>query len=205
MALFGSSPLVISLLATRYFSIGDGVIDVTHFLGFMAAVTASTHLFGTFALRGASIKPEEQSQEPIIIVTDADEENDLAIREEPSPSEDNEETSALLSATHKHPVAVVEIIPIQEPQHGSTLDLLKDGYFWILALIATIVFGSVSAYSLSSWDVTYNIIHHRARWSWPTLLPSFSHSPLTKTSLPLLQSQHKFSCSPLPTHLHVSS
>ncbi len=144
MALFGSSPLVISMLATRYFSLSDGVIDVTHFLGFMSAVTAATHLFGTFALRGPSTKPEDAQDQPTIVVTDADEERNIAAPQNNIALEDeeSEETSALL-ASNKRPRNAVEIIPVPEPQHGTVLDLLKDTYFWILAFIATVVFGSV--------------------------------------------------------------
>jgi hypothetical protein len=143
MALFGSSPLVITMLATRYFGTGETSVDVTRFLKFLAVLTATTHVFGTLALRVPSEQPVVSPDEPIIIVTDADEENDVYTTRDSSLTQDPEdETTALLTPKKTTP-STVQIFPVQEPRHESTLELLQDGYFWIFAFIITVVVGSV--------------------------------------------------------------
>ncbi|KAI0343109.1 MFS general substrate transporter [Trametopsis cervina] len=140
MALFGSSPLFLTMIATRKFSDEAEKLDAARFLAFAAVLTAVTHLFGSFALRVPSATPDISAEEPTIIVND--EENDVSTPDRtPLEDEDADENSAMLSF-NKHSATAVEIIPVQEPQHGSVLDLLRDGHFWILALVGVVVVGS---------------------------------------------------------------
>jgi len=142
MALFGSSPLFLSMIASWEFSNRDSGIDVTQFLVFMSMLTAATHLFGAIALPGPVSKPTVVQDEPIIVVTD--EENHMSVAtadDESIPEEEPSERSSLL-AHNKYASVGVEVIPVQEPQHGSALDLLRDGYFWILTFIVVFTVGS---------------------------------------------------------------
>jgi len=52
MALFGLSPLCLSILASDFFTDpGSGLLDIVLFLKFLAALTAFTHLLGYFVLQ----------------------------------------------------------------------------------------------------------------------------------------------------------
>lgn len=52
MALFGLSPLCLSVLASDFFTDpGAGLLNIVPFLKFMAVLTASTHLMGYFVLQ----------------------------------------------------------------------------------------------------------------------------------------------------------
>ena len=56
MALFGFSPLVISLVANRFFTHPESGLDVTHFLGFLAVAAGIMHLFSAACMQGPEPK-----------------------------------------------------------------------------------------------------------------------------------------------------
>ncbi|OJT14597.1 hypothetical protein TRAPUB_8843 [Trametes pubescens] len=68
--------------------------------------------------------------------TDTDDRDDLNALEEAEP--------LLADASEPIPMesANVHFVPVPEPQHGSTLELFKDPYFWVLALWMLLVVGS---------------------------------------------------------------
>jgi hypothetical protein len=179
MALFGSSPLIITMFATRYFGTGEASVDVARFLKFLAVLTATTHIFGTLALRVPSEQLADSPDEPIIIVTDVDEENDVyTTRDNSLPQDPEDETTALLTPKNIGP-STVQIFPVQEPRHESTLELLQDGYFWIYAFIITVVVGSVR--TVCSVYLPYSLLVYLERndYGQPSIyipFPSSQHS-----------------------------
>lgn len=143
MALFGSSPLLLSVIAAHQFNDQLSGINVTRFLAFLSLLTGATHLFGAIALPGRGDNPTPAAGEPRN--TAADEENTSSFTHATDSGEaDADERSALLPP-NKHKTGVeVTIVPVQEPEHGSTIDLLRDRNFWVLAMIVVIVIGTVS-------------------------------------------------------------
>ncbi|TFY79997.1 hypothetical protein EWM64_g4020 [Hericium alpestre] len=127
MALFGLSPLFLSLLA-KPFSRPDTDLDVTAFLTFLAALAGTVHLIGAFTLHVPPLLSDRAtiSEEPVIIGHE-----DL---EEAS----TDERQALLPG--KGPQVSVDVVPVEED--ATVLDLLKDPNFYILALITMLVLGS---------------------------------------------------------------
>jgi hypothetical protein len=119
MALFGLSPLFLSLIASEGFTSPTAGLDVTRFLKFVAMLTGSTHLIGAFTLRTPAIR------------------GDFLIPSQPDSEQEVNERSSLL------PGSMVEGKPAQ-PNHGSVVKLFSDPCFWILAMILVVALGSVS-------------------------------------------------------------
>ena len=144
MALFGSSPLLLSAIATHQFNNEPSGINVTHFLAFLSLLTGAVHAFGAAALPSGGEQPVLSSDASAVVITTDEESEILPTSDMIQPSEtDVSETSALLaSKTHKL-ATQIDIVPVQEPQHGSSLDLLKDRYFWVLAVVIVIILGTV--------------------------------------------------------------
>lgn len=139
MALFGLSPLVLSLVANRVFTHPDSGLDVTHFLGFLAAAAGTTHLFGALCMQGPEPKhTHSHSSSPL-----EDEENcsPTSVPSEEAESDIDDEARPLLESNK--PTAEGDLTPVPEPQHGSVGDLLKDPYFWMLFAILVVLIGGV--------------------------------------------------------------
>lgn len=116
MSLFGLSPLLLSSIASNFFSDATtGSLDVTRFLQFLAVATGVVHLAGAYALTVPSTTTTL-----------------------PSPtSEPDDERSRLLDNEHPAECAT-------DPRDGSAVDLLRDPNFWLLALYMIMVLGSVN-------------------------------------------------------------
>ncbi|KAI0006067.1 MFS general substrate transporter [Russula compacta] len=116
MALFGLSPLFLSLLVSRYFTDPYTGLNVTRFLNFLALASGIIHLVGAFTLRICT--PQ------CAVASTSDNFND--------------ERQPLLSS--KAPQSGVQVIPVNEG--SSILHLLKNPHFWLLALVSLLILGS---------------------------------------------------------------
>ncbi|OCH95034.1 MFS general substrate transporter [Obba rivulosa] len=129
MALFGLSPLFLSAIASGLFTDADGVLYMTRFFAFMAVLTGVVHLFGALTLPGptpnSKTAPATSNPQELL---DED-------------AEDSDEVDPLLPPTNK-PQTAVNVVSVQEPQHGTTADLLKDAHFWLLAVIVALIVGA---------------------------------------------------------------
>jgi hypothetical protein len=123
MALFGLSPLFLSVIASNFFTDPDAGLNVPQFLRFLSIFVGSVHLIGAFYIK-TPLAPGLSSA-----------------RTEQASSAD--ERSPLLPATPH--VSVDVLTP------GSALDLLRDPSFWSLALVVLVTLGSVRLTSLS-WN-----------------------------------------------------
>ena len=140
MALFGLSPLFLSVIASSYFTLEDGSIDVTGFVTFMAILTGVVHVIGALLLRTPQIAEVEATIPSEIL----DDEESLA-----GPSTD--ERSPLLAKNKKNDVQVqVTVVPVESKQ--TIIDLLRDPYFWLLAFLVLVCLGSVSDRMFNLFD-----------------------------------------------------
>jgi hypothetical protein len=116
MALFGLSPLFLSVVASNYFTNPDTkTLDVPYFMLFLAILTTTVYLLGAVNLR--------------IIIPDSD-----SARERLSSSdveEDIRETTALLPKP----------TPASDP---TVADLLRNQDFWLLMAFCILTLGAVS-------------------------------------------------------------
>ena len=124
MALFGLSPLILSLLASTFFTDPFTGLDVPRFLNFLAITSGIVHLLGAFNMRSCKL---QNIVEPVTATT-SDEERSTDEREPLLPNKNHRPGSP--------------IMPVREGR--SVIELLKDSYFWLLALVALIILGSVS-------------------------------------------------------------
>jgi hypothetical protein len=122
MALFGLSPLFLSLLASTFFTTADTGLDVAHFLKFLAIFAGAIQLFGALNLKTPLVT--EISSSPT---------------DDPERSNINERTALLPGKSIPEAVA-----PANED--GSAFDLFQDSSFWILAVIVLVNLGLVSSY-----------------------------------------------------------
>ncbi|EGO20921.1 hypothetical protein SERLADRAFT_397857, partial [Serpula lacrymans var. lacrymans S7.9] len=126
MALFGLSPMFLSIIASRFFSYEDSGLDVTSFLRFLAITCGCVHVFGAMTLRIPDLADNTRLQ---LTVEDTEEQADV------------DERTALLQAPHKSiPGVEVQVVPVEV--NGSALDLLKDRNFWLLAFVVFVILGS---------------------------------------------------------------
>jgi hypothetical protein len=133
MALFGLSPLFLSVLASNFFTDPVTGLNVTRFLKFYAMMTGCVHLIGTITLRLPLVS---EHNEPCI--------------DDPEPTAEPDERSALLPSKPPNDVEVL-IVPVNE--HGSLVDLLRDCNFWTLFFVALVVLGSVSQLCVTKFFV----------------------------------------------------
>ncbi|OBZ75977.1 putative transporter MCH1 [Grifola frondosa] len=121
MALFGLSPLLLSVLASKHI----------HFLSALVLPGPTSHAKPDIAgasSQGEPIPTEEDERSPLLtsslLVDDTRRSGDHE-----SVASDEQDFKP-----HKHAV--------QEPQHGSVLDLLADPHFWVLSLLLTLAVGT---------------------------------------------------------------
>jgi len=136
MAIFGFSPLLLSAIASRYFTYPDTGLNVTYFLAFLAILNGAVHLFSGLCMQGT---------DHIVPIS--------ATIEDPQPSsssvsiavvEDVEEAERRPLMTNKRPSSELDfpLFCVPEPQNGSVTDLLRDPSFWLLTLIVAVVLGT---------------------------------------------------------------
>lgn len=133
MALFGLSPLILSLLASTFFTDPSTGLDVPRFLNFLAITSGTVHLLGAFNMR--SCKRQNIVPSTPETATTSDEER---------PTGEHE---PLLTNKNHRPDS--PIIPVREGR--SVIELLKDSHFWLLALVALIILGSVRRHLTTSY------------------------------------------------------
>ncbi|KZV84422.1 MFS general substrate transporter [Exidia glandulosa HHB12029] len=120
MALFGFSPLVLSLFASSLFTTPDG-LDVTRFTAFVAALAGATHIFGALTLQILPPPAVEPARSPLPRI---DEERASL-----------DERSALL------PKPTPSYLELPPGCDGSVRTLLTNIDFWILAFASLCALG----------------------------------------------------------------
>lgn len=143
MALFGLSPLFLSVIASNYFTSEDGTLEVTRFVTFMAILTGVVHVLGAINLRT-----------PQIAQVEALDSSDIQDDEESVFEQPADERSPLIAPNKKSNVQV-SVVPVESKQ--TVMDLLKDPYFWILAFLVMVCLGTVSP--STSPDIEGYLIH----------------------------------------------
>jgi len=123
MALFGLSPLFLSVLASNFFTNPDTGLNITHFLKFHAIVAGGIHLVGAITLRLPPVS------EPKVLTSICD----------PEHAAEPDERSALLPSRSS---GNVDVPVIRANEHNSVEDLLRDCNFWTLFLVALVILGS---------------------------------------------------------------
>ena len=142
MALFGLSPLFLSLIASRFFTDPIAGLNVTQFLTFHAVAAGLVHLLGAFNLHTPSVSTRLSSMsEESSSSADSDLEESL----EPT------ERTPFLPGKQKN--VDVQVIPVDE--EASIADLLRDTQFWLLAVIIMFTLGSVSLFTTSLKALIY--------------------------------------------------
>ena len=124
MALFGCSPLFLSVIATNFFTDpATGQLDICHFMRFLALLTGSVCILGFINLRGL----KHSVHQPQII---------------PEAIEENvpQETSPLLVTT----LSNHQLMQASDP---STIELLYRFDFWLLIFFCLLTLGAVRIFS----------------------------------------------------------
>lgn len=128
MALFGLSPLFLSVLASNLFTDPGTGLNVTRFIKFHAIMTGCIHLLGAITLNLPSVSELKASP-----------------THDTEQAAESDEHSPLLPGKPPNDVDVL-VVPVDE--HSSVVDLLRDRNFWTLFFVALVVLGSVSRLSL---------------------------------------------------------
>jgi len=126
MALFGLSPLVLSAIATSYFTDPiTGLLNVSRYTTFLASLTAFVYIFSALVLHHAGSA-----------VLTVDGEFNTRTAEEVGPGE----TTPLLASD-------LEFTPVPQPSklNHTTSELLKTVDFWLLAVFCILTLGVVCA------------------------------------------------------------
>jgi len=121
MALFGLSPLFLSVIATNYFTDPiTGLLDVSRYMTFLAFLTASVYTFSALILRRASGP------------------GDLTVDTRATEGVGPGESTPLLASD-------LQYIPAPHPSRvdHTTSDILKTGDFWLLAVFCFLTLGVV--------------------------------------------------------------
>jgi hypothetical protein len=122
-AFFGLSPLILSYIASLFFCLPDGQLDVTHFVLFLGIFAGSTHFIGFILLKmfpPSAIAPIEHSNEESI----------------DSPTLDPHEQTPLLANKSSTTVRTLD-------HDQSILSLLRKLDIWLLLLSMFLLLGSV--------------------------------------------------------------
>lgn len=133
LAIFGTSPLFLSMIVSRLFSTTSSGVDVARFFVFMAILTGTVNFLGALILPGPRtniVLAPRPLDDPIIGSEYAE---DRLV--------DQDERTSLLAPSVKS-VANVVVVPAPEPDDLAAIDLLKEPSFWVLALIVSLVVGA---------------------------------------------------------------
>ncbi|KAA1474901.1 MFS general substrate transporter [Dentipellis sp. KUC8613] len=128
MALFGLSPLFLSFLAKLFTDPTSG-LDVTRFLTFLAILAGVVHVIGALVLQVPS-----QTSDKAPFSADDSEQEDI------EHSAEQDERQPLLPG--KQPQVSVDVVLVEIEEDPTVLGLVKDPYFWVLALITMLTLGS---------------------------------------------------------------
>ncbi|KZT68203.1 MFS general substrate transporter, partial [Daedalea quercina L-15889] len=128
LAIFGMSPLLLSWIATYFFTPPGGVLDVTHFFTFMALLTGVINLCGALILPGPAVAEIPTSDE-------------TALQHDPDDdAEADEETSLLASSIQS--LTGLDALCAETPEHLSAMELVKNPYFWLFSSSVSLVVGT---------------------------------------------------------------
>lgn len=123
MALFGLSPLFLSVIASTWFTDPTTEsLNVTKFTAFLSVFLGLTYLVGAITLR-----IEDPSGDAEVTSTPSEESTITA----------DDETTSLLPERRK-------LVPL--PDEGSVLNLIRQSDFWLIALYCMFTLGAVSAH-----------------------------------------------------------
>ncbi|KAH9952179.1 MFS general substrate transporter [Amylocystis lapponica] len=128
LALLGISPVVLSAIATQFFTDRTAGLDVNHFWTFLAVFTGIVHVYGAFVLPGAigEVKPISLPDE------------EIRDHDEPISVEVNESSPLLAVTGHSG----AQLVPADEPDNHSVVGLLKDPYYWLFITAVAMVSGT---------------------------------------------------------------
>ena len=138
MSIFGLSPLFLSLVASKVFTVPGQTLDIPRYFTWVAVMAGLIHVVTAMIFRAnqAMMYGATEHAKPI----DSDSEAVAhATEEEPLLRGECVDDSDGLSPD---PIGV-PIVPVQEPQEGSTLELFQDRYFWVLCLWMVLIVGAV--------------------------------------------------------------
>ncbi|TCD60535.1 putative monocarboxylate transporter mch1 [Steccherinum ochraceum] len=140
MAIFGFSPLLLSALATRYFTVPETGLNVTRFLAFLAILSGVVHFISALCMQGS----DHATRAPDVTSIEDPEPSSSSAGTVPTIVENigDSETRPLLVNKKPSSDLDIPIFSVPEPLHGSVADLLKDPYFWILTLVVATVLGT---------------------------------------------------------------
>lgn len=136
MALFGFSPVILSVIAA-WFQTGDyGEIEVAPFVRFLAILAGSVNLFGALVMPGAESNVLAQPKSLELL-------EDTGSYESPEEDDsDLEDQPLLLHSDASSNDPRIHHVAVQEPHNGSVADLIKDSNFWVLMVTLTILMGA---------------------------------------------------------------
>jgi hypothetical protein len=123
MAIFGLSPLILSLFASSFFTDSQQNLDVAGFTTFLAILTGVVHVIGAINL---NVEPQPELVLPVAPTA----------TEPPLDPVADSETTPLLN----HKTTVIN--------YDRAWDLMCDYHFWVLAIIVLLTLGSVSTDNL---------------------------------------------------------
>ena len=162
MAIFGLSPLFLSLIASsNFFTDPDTGLNVTHFLRFHAIISGCIHLIGAVFLK---LPPAPDVDLQRFLTDDPQRDTDL----EP------DERTVLLPG--KPPNEIGTQVVAVDGEGQSALDLARDPNFWILFVVSLIILGCVNHFWISINPYT-DINAISAKWCYQTLEQSCYPSP----------------------------
>lgn len=132
LAVFGMSPLLLSWLATHFFTPPESVLDVTRFFTFMAVLTGVVNFAGAILLPGPAAAELPMAPLRDETALEADPEDDV---------EAHEETSLLASSIQS--LTGLDALFAETPEHLTALQLLRNPYFWLFSTSIALVVGAV--------------------------------------------------------------
>ena len=151
MALFGLSPLFLSVMASEFFTNEETGLDVTHFVAFMAALAGIVHIIGAINLRTPNISAIE------VIESDNSQDDEESV---PGRVIDEREPLIRHPKPKNGPIVQVAVMPVEHNQ--TVLDLLRDPHFWLLAVSILVCLGSVCLIlcSMSKKCLTFRVVRN---------------------------------------------
>ncbi|KZT26282.1 MFS general substrate transporter [Neolentinus lepideus HHB14362 ss-1] len=126
MALFGLSPLFLSVIASTFFTNPDAGLQVSSYLMCLAVLVGLVNLCGAVILRSSKKSVQDR------------EESGAETSQQVQDVEEPDERAPLLPG--KAPTATIDVSTVDE---GATVvDLLKNRHFWVLVMITLLVCGA---------------------------------------------------------------
>ncbi len=156
MALYSLSPLFLSILATRFFTNEENGLDVSRYTLFLAVLAGSVYFVSGFFL------PAPAS--PLVVTCESEGNgSNASFSDEEAFDSEVDERAPLVSPK---PAADVRVSVHPVDASHSSLDLMKDPYFWIIFVVVMLLIGTVSISFFSLVRIAKRSISHTsAKWS----------------------------------------